>query len=464
MTFPLTSKNRTAARRILNVWHDSADVRTWTLAELDQRLAQAVSQDLITNQAVVRALAAETAKTQPNDGSDASDDNDDGNSAASTDDPRGDDGDASSTPFDAADSGDVDGDAQSDSAQSDGAQSDGDGQSDGAGADPNDGMPAAPNADSVPPNMPFVTHEELDASNTDIVGKLSKYSQDCALHVLQHSTARLESFKRSVDARLAEVAQAKPEKARKLKVTLPSGKTTKVKGAHCMLESVLKYIAAGLNVALVGPAGSGKSTLVAHACEALDREFTGTGAVMSKYDLIGYKDASGVYHETPLFDAYVNGKVFCFDEFDGSAPDAAVAFNGITDNQPVYAFPNGMQKKHADFVGIACMNTWGNGASADYVGRYKQDAAAMSRFVKVLIDYDRKLEAQLGDADIVAHIHKVRDAVNAIGIRHVVSTRMIVQAQAAREVGIKNAIIDRDIVFAGLDDDAIKQIKGSIKS
>jgi hypothetical protein len=161
---------------------------------------------------------------------------------------------------------------------------------------------------------------------------------------------------------------------------------------HEMFPVVLKWIKAGLNVALVGPAGTGKSTIVGHVAEELGREFRGTGALMSKYDLVGYSDAAGVYHATPLYEAFTEGHLFCFDELDGSAPDAVVAFNAATDNQNVFAFPNGMQPKHDDFVAVACMNTWGNGASADYVGRYKQDAASMSRFVKVFIDYDRRIE------------------------------------------------------------------------
>lgn len=235
---------------------------------------------------------------------------------------------------------------------------------------------------------------------------------------------------------------------------------------HASFKTVLKYIKAGLNVALVGPAGTGKSYISRQVAEKLKKPFYVNGAMLSKYDLIGYCDAHGTYHETPAYQAFSNGGVHCFDELDASAPDAVVAFNGMTDDQPFYTFPCGQVEQHEDYVAIACMNTYGNGATADYVGRYKQDAASMSRFVKVYIGYDDKIEAKIAGkhTDILTRVRKLRAACESLGIRHIVSTRMIVQAVKAREIGkATRRELDRDVFFAGLDDNAIKQLKSAME-
>jgi hypothetical protein len=230
---------------------------------------------------------------------------------------------------------------------------------------------------------------------------------------------------------------------------------------HDSFDRICKYVDAGLNVALVGPAGTGKSYLARKVAEHLGRDFYVNGAMMSKYDLIGYNDAHGTYHSTPAHDAFVHGGVHCFDELDASAPDAVVAFNGMTDDQPFYTFPCGQVNQHDDYVAIACMNTFGTGASADYVGRYKQDAAAMDRFVKVYVGYDAIVERKIAgkNVDILHRVWATRAACEELGIRHIVSMRMIKKACVARAYKATKAEIDQDIIFAGLDDAAIAQLK-----
>lgn len=85
----VTTQNRLKARKLLSVWHNAADVRNWTLADLNVRLAEAVVDGLITQAAVDRALNAgsDAPATRPTsgdannggaetgNGSDTSDDN-----------------------------------------------------------------------------------------------------------------------------------------------------------------------------------------------------------------------------------------------------------------------------------------------------------------------------------------------------------------------------------------------------
>ena len=404
-TWNITSKNRGAAKRILNSWHDSREVRLWSLDRIGNELQRAVRNGLITDEGIARALGATLApqynappakSSQSNDSdSNNGDDNADGASAADnqSQSSQSNADDSDDTPASSADSNMQVDDSDDDSDSADGKSDD----SDSASGD--------------------------DAS-TD--------GDDCAAPDDDNTT--------DDDADLDDDSPTR----------------------HAMYNTVLKYIKAGLNVALVGPAGTGKSTIALQVAEETGREFRGCGAIMSRYDLVGFVDAHGTYHESPLYQAYTDGHLFCFDELDASAPEGVVAFNAITDTQPVYAFPNGMQSKHSNFVAIACMNTFGNGASAAYVGRFKQDAASMDRFVRVFIDYDRKIEARIGSKKACTRAWEVRDACSKLGIQHIVSTRMIIKTDRAIAAGLTLAEIDRDIIFSGLDDGAVRQIKAAI--
>lgn len=424
----VTSKNRSPAKRLLNNWHDSREVRTWTLGQLSTRLTAAINEGLITLDGVRRVLDADYSSKPENKAGQSGAQKQD---TSMLDEEEKIDGDESG----------ADGEEQSKSEEQD-AQSEQDG--DGENEEQNQSDKQGEQSDG----------EESDAEQD---GEEGSEEQQQSNGVDRETVEKM--IREAIDGHRKDDGHA----VRSI-IIKDGAKETKIDGAHHMLPTVMKYIKAGQNVALVGPAGTGKSTMVHMIAKALGKEFRGCGALLNKYELIGFIDANGNYQETPLHDAFVNGHLFCFDEFDGSSPDATVAFNAITDNQNIYAFPNGMQEKHADFVAVACMNTYGNGADADYVGRFKQDAASMSRFVRVFVDYDRNIEWQLGDEDIVKRVWSLRAAVTRLGIRHIVSTRMIVQAQAARAVGVDNKEIDRDILFSGLNEATIKQVAAQMKA
>ena len=53
-----------------------------------------------------------------------------------------------------------------------------------------------------------------------------------------------------------------------------------------------------------------------------------------------------------------------------------------------------MIKRHSDFICIACANTYGHGATSDYVGRTRLDGASLDRFQpKIDWPIDEKLES-----------------------------------------------------------------------
>jgi MoxR-like ATPase len=146
---------------------------------------------------------------------------------------------------------------------------------------------------------------------------------------------------------------------------------------------------------LVGPAGSGKTTIAIQAADSLGLPFFSTGAVFDKFELLGFQNAGGEYVKSALFKAYTQGGVFLFDEIDASAPEAMVAFNQLVANG-VYTFPDGeLHHKHDDFLPMAAANTIGNGATRRYAARVPLDGATLDRFNQLEITYDAALEKRL---------------------------------------------------------------------
>ena len=94
------------------------------------------------------------------------------------------------------------------------------------------------------------------------------------------------------------------------------------------------------------------------------------------------------------------------------------------------AFPDGeFYKAHPDFRIIAAANTFGTGADAIYCGRQTLDGASLNRFSTIVIDYDREIEKKVTDNSEILELYwNVREIINKNGIRHVISTRNIINA------------------------------------
>lgn len=249
----------------------------------------------------------------------------------------------------------------------------------------------------------------------------------------------------------------------------PDGKLVKIELAHSALPDILKTVntrisGRRLHVWLVGPSGSGKSTIAAQAATALRLPYYSTGAVQSKYDLIGHggvdgKNESTLY--TPFRRAFETGGVFAFDDADASNANAFAALNEALANG-VFAFPDKMVTQHMDFVCIASANTWGSGATADYVGRNKIDAATLTRFVRFEIPYDEALErALVGDEGKAwaEYVQKVRANVYKQGLKVLITPRHTLQGAALLKAGMLQSLVECVTIFAGLDAQTIAKVK-----
>lgn len=262
-------------------------------------------------------------------------------------------------------------------------------------------------------------------------------------------------------------------------VTVVDGKHASVQGIqHEKFERVLMYVANNKPVFLIGPAGSGKNVLCKQIAEALGLKFYFTNAVTQEYQLKGFTDAMGNYQPTQFYKAFTEGGLFMLDEMDASIPEVLVILNAAIANRYFdFPAPIGMVEAHPDFRVIAAGNTFGQGASYEYVGRNQLDAASLNRFAVEKIDYSEAIENSVaGDIELANFCRAFRKTALKAGQQVVVSYRNIEMIATMSKVlkldevledclvkGMEKDdlnIIIRDIGMTGKYVDALKQIAG----
>lgn len=177
---------------------------------------------------------------------------------------------------------------------------------------------------------------------------------------------------------------------------------------HKALSDVIINLKAREHTLMVGPAGTGKSMIAKQAAEVLKLEYfeLSLTAGMTATAITGYMTATGEYVSTLFRQAFENGGVFHFDEFDNGHPNTLGAVNAALAGDRM-AFPDGMVMRHPDFVCVASANTFGRGADRQYVGRQQIDAATLDRFVVEEILIDETLESAVAAAIGYAHTDEV---------------------------------------------------------
>lgn len=212
------------------------------------------------------------------------------------------------------------------------------------------------------------------------------------------------------------------------------------------------------NPLLVGPSGSGKTTAAKMLAKALGLEFSYTGAVTDAALLFGYCDAMSRYVTTPFRKVWQNGGVFLWDEVDGSDPNAFISFNAALSNH-VAAFPDGMVERHPDAVIIAAANTFGRGATREYVGRNKLDEASLKRFSFLEWEYDEELEESTCiDKAWCRYVQKVRAKVQAKGLRVLVTGHDVHRGARLLAAGLEKAQVAKMTMFAGVSAEIVSQL------
>lgn len=314
--------------------------------------------------------------------------------------------------------------------------------------------------------------EKLEAATQS--GPASQFADRIAeLNAWAHSVERL------VVTRIDEIDSRQP---RPVAIKVADRDPVQVDDTvHPVFAEVLELAADGEEIFLPGPTGCGKSHLAKQVAEFLGRDKSRKSGArfgslscsggMSETHLFGKllpvgKGGAFQFCTTEFLECYEKGGVFLLDEMDAADPNVLLAFNSALANGEV-AVPARHRKpravRHPEFVCIAAANTFGTGATREYVGRNQLDLATMSRFRfgTVEMDYDRELERRLAPHDeLLETFWRFRDRIAENRLRLECSTRAIVKAFKALQRG-RDLAYCTDKLMAGWTADQIRKVKGA---
>jgi len=284
-------------------------------------------------------------------------------------------------------------------------------------------------------------------------------------------TEQFTGFKQRVDSIFPDIKERLVEEIQRGRtiIVLPSTQEINVQHMdHPVTEGAIKSLQLQRKLMLVGPAGTGKTTMVEKIAKSLDIAFYkySCSRDSSVHDLLGYKQpTSETYLETTFLNAYENGGIFLVDEYDAMSGDMALFFNGVADNSKFISIPHRDTKpqaeKHKDFYLVMCGNTWGKG-STDYSGRDFQDMALMDRFrfCRHHVGYHHLLEKKFMKHNYES-ISRLRSALENVG--SYLSTRNVEDIAILIECDVPFTNI-LDMVLQDLAEDDKRRIKDSLRS
>lgn len=274
------------------------------------------------------------------------------------------------------------------------------------------------------------------------------------------------------ESKVREIVAKAMEGYSKVQITINDVKTQtthELKGLfHKTFPRLLKAAAiiqpSGLrhNIWMTGPTGSGKTTAAEQVAEALGLRYGFHGSMLMAHELTGFVDGHGQYHKTQFVDLFEHGGVCLLDEVDGGDNPALLALQAALANGNM-SLPDGrIIKRHPDFICIAAANTVGLGATAEYVGRIKLDAAFLNRFtLSFHWDYDEALERQLaGNDDWTSEVQAARAKAAALGLKVNITPRHSIAGASALAAGFPIEEVRAMTYCALLTPDQRKMIRG----
>ena len=191
-------------------------------------------------------------------------------------------------------------------------------------------------------------------------------------------------------------------------------------------EKVRRTIKSGINnIWMVGPAGCGKSTIARNVAAELEMPYLciSCGIGTSAVEFVGYKYPHR--ESTKFSEYYQKPSVILIDEMTALDPAVAQVINAALANNEIET-TTGLVQRHPDCIIIATSNTFGAGASRQYVANNQLDASTIDRFIGGIIEVDYSVEYEMQyDLEVVEHVHFLREVCQKYDIRRIASTRMI---------------------------------------
>lgn len=248
-----------------------------------------------------------------------------------------------------------------------------------------------------------------------------------------------------------------------------------IKGTHPMFEPSLQAVANGMNLFLVGGAGSGKTYMTKQIAEALslDHHMISCTADMMRHDLFGFIDAGGNYHTTALRRAWEFGGTMVVDEVDLASANLMGGLNDVANVDAEWLeFPDGRVPRHPDFRLIACANTIGEGATSTYRGRNALDGAFLDRFVFISVELDEAIEtkrvmALMSDetqaVSWLGIVRQVRRNIKQYALPTIITPRAAMHGAQLLELGNSVTFTVTSCITRGCSDDVARKLLDGVE-
>lgn len=295
-------------------------------------------------------------------------------------------------------------------------------------------------------------------------------------------SALSEDLAEDVKAKLwPDIIELTTTKPRELTITVNLADAVKkvdVGYAHKRFPELLQWSVAGIHVYLYGPAGSGKTTAGIQLAKALSEltgevipfYFTSFHRTSQVFEITGFENVHGKVARTPTREAWENGGVILWDEYDANEAIGAACNTALAND--IMLFPDGPIKRHRHCYIIAAGNTIGKGATAEYVSRDRQDAATLNRFAFIEWDYDADLELAAAGEDArewVKHVQKLRAAHRSLGASApdiLISPRASIYGARMLRANPKTtyAMLEEALIWQGASEDDKAKVRKAVRA